>query len=55
MASIIQEIQGLPIPTLTAHQTNILNNSISFIEIEEAVFQMGPHKAPGPDGILGRY
>jgi len=50
--SIIQEIQGLPIPTLTEQQLQLLNIGISNQEIEEAVFQMGPYKAPGPNGIL---
>ena len=35
---IIQEIQGLPIPTLTNQQVHSLNRGISNREIEEAVF-----------------
>lgn len=49
--SIVQKIQGLPIPTHSDQQTNFLNIPISTIEIEEVVFQLGPHKAPRPDGI----
>ena len=51
MDSIVQKIQGLPIPTHSDQQTNFLNIPISTIEIEEVVFQLGPHKAPRPDGI----
>ena len=53
--NIIQEIQGLPIPTLTDQQVHSLNRGISNSEIEETVFQMGPHKALGPDGIPGFF
>ena len=49
--SILQEFCGLPIPSLTDQQVLLLNKGISNMEIEEAVFQMGPHKAPGPNGI----
>ena len=49
--SIVQEIQGLSIPTLSDQQTSFLNKPISTTEIEEVVFQLGPHKAPRPDGI----
>ena len=53
--SIIQEIRGLSIPSLTDQQVLLLNRGISIFEIEEAVFQIGPHKAPGPDGIPGFF
>ena len=55
MESIIQEIRGLSIPSLTDQQVLLLNKGISIFEIEEAVFQIGPHKAPGPDGIPGFF
>ena len=51
MECIILEIHGLPVPSLIDQQVHSLNRVISNREIEEAVFQMGPHKAPGPDGI----
>ena len=49
--SIVQEIQGLSILTLYNQQTSFLNKPTSITEIEEAVFQLGPHKAPRLDGI----
>lgn len=50
--SIIQEIQGLPIPTLTDQQVHSLNRAISNREIEEAVFQMGLTKLQGLMAVL---
>ena len=51
MDDILHEFQGLPIPILSEHHLWSLNLGILDSEIEEAVFQMGPHKALGPDGI----
>ena len=48
---IVQELQGLPISTLSNQQVCSLNIPISDKEIEDNVFQLGSHKAPGPDGI----
>jgi len=30
----------------------MLNRQVSAPEMKKAVFDMGPHKAPGPDGFL---
>ena len=49
--NILKEPQTLNIPTLTNEQNLSLNKPISNFEIECAVFQIGAHKAPGPDGI----
>ena len=49
--SIVQELQSLPIPSLSPQQLASLNKPITASEIEEYVFQIGAHKAPGPDGI----
>ena len=51
MEELVDELQGLPIPTLSAQDCSLLNKPISSVEIEDIVFQLGPHKAPGPDGI----
>ena len=48
---ILHELQGLSIRILSEHHLWSLNLGISDREIEEAVFQMGPYKAPGPNGI----
>lgn len=46
-------------PTLSHNDSRFLNRPVSVTEIEAAVFQMGAHKAPGPDGLtpglLQRY
>ena len=49
--NILAELQPLNIPTLTDEQHFSLNKPISDFEIECAVFQLGAHKAPGPNGI----
>ena len=49
--SIVQEIQSLPIPTLSNHNINLLNKPITPAEIEDTVFQLGSYKAPGLDGL----
>lgn len=36
---------------VTAHMNAYLCQMFSATEVKEAVFQMGPYKAPGPDGI----
>ena len=48
---IIQYLQGLQIPTLSDQQICSLNRPISNMEIEDTVFQLGSHKAPGLNGI----
>lgn len=48
---ILEKISALPIPQLPAHQLYLLNRPITNEEIEATMFQLGPNKAPGPDGI----
>lgn len=38
-------------PTLNRSSVNWLNRDVTSSEIKLAVFDMGPHKAPGPDGL----
>ena len=49
--SILGEFEGLAIPKLDHNQKQNLDRQVTDAEIEEAVFQLGSHKAPGPDGI----
>ena len=55
MDDILEELQNLNIPTLTDEQNLSLNKPISDFEIECAVFQIGAHRAPSPDGILAFF
>ena len=48
---ISKELQSLPIPQIDHHQQQLLDMPVTNEEIERAIFQMGPHKAPGPNGI----
>ena len=48
---LVDELQGLPIPTLSTQDCSLLNKPISSMGIEDTVFQLGPHKAPDSDGI----
>lgn len=48
---ILEEIRTLPIPKLSSHQLSLLDSPITNEEIEFTVFQLGLHKALGPDGI----
>lgn len=52
---ILKEISALPIPQLPAHQLYLFNRLITNEEIEATVFQLGPNKAPGLDGILAFF
>ena len=49
--SILEELTSLLIPKLTTQQLDLLNKPITSKEIESTVFQLGPHKAPRPNGI----
>lgn len=49
--TLIGELEGLSIPKLDQNQRHHLDRQVTNAKIEEAVFQLGPHKAPGPDGI----
>ena len=48
---LVKELQALPIPTLSDQDCNLLNRPISSMEVEDTVFQLGPHKAFSSDGI----
>lgn len=48
---VVQELQPLPIPSLSDQRRLLLNKSITPAEIENTVFQLGSHKAPGLDGL----
>ena len=49
--SILENLSTLPIPKLSQQHVLQLDCPISNDEIEMVVFQLGAHKAPGPDGI----
>ena len=51
MEELVDELQGLPIPTLSTQDCSLLNKPISSMGIEDTVFQLGPHKAPSSNGI----
>lgn len=48
---MIKELETLPIPKIDQHQQATLDMPITDDEIERAVFQLGPHKVSGLDGI----
>ena len=50
-SSIFEELLSLSIPKLSSQQLDYLNKPITNDEIECTVFQLGPHKALGPDDI----
>ena len=50
-SSTFEELLSLPIPKLSSQQLDYLNKPITNDEIECTVFQLGPHKALGPDDI----
>ena len=52
---ILTEVGTLPLPQLSAHQLSSLDRPVTIKEIEDTVFQLGSHKAPGPDGILAFF
>nr|POE75248.1 line-1 retrotransposable element orf2 protein [Quercus suber] len=49
--TLMKELATLPIPKIDQHQQSYLNSLVTDAEIEKAVYQLGPHKASGPDGI----
>lgn len=48
---ILRELEALSIPKLDQFQKQHLHSQVTNVEIEEAVFQLGSNKAPGPDGL----
>lgn len=55
LEDIIQKLEALTIPVISKQKCNMLNRPISNVEIEEKIFQLVPHKALGPDGILAFF
>lgn len=53
--SILASLSTLPIPQLSTQQCSLLNRPITNEEIKNTLLQLGPHKAPGPDGILAFF
>ena len=47
----MEQLHNLAILQLSAQQCCILNKPVTIKEIENTVFQLGPFKAPRPDGI----
>ena len=50
--SILRKLEALSIPKLGQSQKQHLDRQVTNAEIEEAVFQLGSHKAPSPDRLL---
>ena len=49
--SILSELQSFDIPKLSHQQCLDMSRPVTSWEIEDTIFQLGPHKASGPDGI----
>ena len=49
--TLLEELATLHIPKIDQHQQSYLDSPITDVEIEKAVYQLGPYKALGPDGI----
>lgn len=49
--SIIEELNLISLPKLSFQHLDFLNRPFTNEGIEYAVFQLGPYKAPGPDGV----
>ncbi|CAN1791325.1 Transposon TX1 uncharacterized 149 kDa protein [Linum perenne] len=44
------------LPKVVSEETNLrLCHDVEEWEVKKAVFQLGPHKAPGPDGYAGSF
>lgn len=48
---ILQEVSSLHIPQISNQQNMTLITPVTNEEIETTIFQLGPFKSPGPDGI----
>ena len=49
--SILSELQSYDIPKLSHQQCLDMSRPVTSWEIRDSIFQLGPHKTPGPDGI----
>ena len=49
--SILSELQSFDIPKLSHQQCLDMSRPVTSWEIEDTIFQLGLHKASGPDGI----
>lgn len=49
------KLASIPIPKIDQHQQAYLDSPVTDAEIELALFQLGPHKAFGPDEILAFF
>ena len=52
---IQDQLKEIPLPSLTESQKADLNKPFLRAEIEQAIFQIGALKAPGPDGIPASF
>jgi hypothetical protein len=43
------------VPAVTEDINNHLTTNFTDEEISDALFQIGPHKAPGPNGLPARF
>ena len=48
---LLQELGSIQVPKLDANQILYLDRPVTNEEIEMAIFQLGPQKSPGLDGI----
>lgn len=48
----MDRLQNINLPQLSESQQQVLLSPLTEFEIESALFQMNPHKSPGPDGGL---
>lgn len=48
---LMRDLENLEVPKLDSFQRNDLDRPVTDDEIEWVVFQLGPQKSSGPDGI----
>ena len=48
---LMEDLATIPIPKIDQQQKDLLECPVTDYEIEKAIHQLSPHKAPGPDGI----
>ena len=48
---LMEDLATIPIPKIDQQQKDLLECPVTDSEIERAVHQLSPHKAPGPDVI----